>query len=249
MLHITLCDDEPSQLEFLESCIRQWALASSIEICTKAHKSAGEFLFAWEDKKDTDILLLDIEMPGINGIEAARLLRAKEDDLQIIFVTGIREYVFEGYDVDAVSYLLKPVSRQQVFECLDKAVRRLRYTEPVIAVESAGEVAKVRYKDICYLESSAHDTLIHIYHADMAGRDEIIRSKTGLGRLETELAKNSGLFFKIHRSYTINLNHVKKITHKEVVMDSGASLIIPRGKWEELNRAYLTLLRGKQEIN
>lgn len=240
MLHITICDDEASQLVLLAQYVQEWRESSGIEAEIESFDSADRFFFAWEEKKQTDILLLDIEMPGMDGMTLARKLREQGETVQIIFVTGKPDYVFLGYEVEAVSYLMKPVKKEKIFSCLDRAKERCGKKEPEILAEIAGEVQKIKVRDICYLESEAHDTLIYL-------TENVIRSKKGIHGMETELAEKSGNFFKPHRSYFVNLSHVEKITRKEIRVDSGAVIPIARGKWEELNLAYLKFCRKIEE--
>lgn len=242
MLRLTICDDEPVSLAFFQSLAADWAKQTKTEVKIDLCKNADQFLFLWEEKKDIDILLLDIEMPGMDGISLAHKLREMGESLQIIFVTGVADYVLEGYDVDAVSYLLKPVKRERLFFCLDKAKGRCRKGEAQLVLETAGEIVRVRLSDICYLESEAHDTLLY-----RSGLTEPIRLKTGILQMEQKLREKSGAFYKVHRSYLIHLAHVERISKKEVTMDNGAAVPIARGRWEACNQAYLNYYRGRQE--
>ncbi len=236
MLHIMICEDEPAQLRLLRDYVREWDSGAEI----RCFENAARFLFDWEEKKEADLLLLDIEMPGMNGMELAKRLRAQGDPVQILFVTGAADYAPEGYDVDAVSYLLKPVKKERLFSSLDKAVRRLGRQEPILLVECAGEVVKIPIRRLCWLESMGHDTILH-----RREQEEPLRSKTGLHKLEQELASRQVAFFKIHRSYLVNLEQIEKITRREVVMADGAVLPIARGRWETLNQAFLTSCRRR----
>ena len=109
MLHVIICDDEAASLSFLETLVREWAAGRKCGIAVTPCKSAEQFLFNREDWEEADIMLLDIDMPGMNGISLARRLRQEGKRVQIIFATGLADYVLEGYDVEAVSYLIKPV--------------------------------------------------------------------------------------------------------------------------------------------
>ncbi len=240
MIRIMICDDEPSQLELLERMVKEWAKRTKAEVQVDLCQSADRFFFLWEEKKNTDIALLDIEMPGMDGMTLAKRLRMMGENLQIIFVTGFSDYALEGYEVDAVSFLLKPVQTQHLSACLEKAWDRRCRREPEFVLETAGEVVKVRLSDICYLESAAHDTLLYCRN-----RTQAVRSRTGILRMERQLVQKSGAFFKIHRSYLINLAYVERITKKEAVMENGQRLPIARGKWEALNEAYLRYYRGR----
>ena len=249
MYRITICDDEPSELSLLKGYVSEWAAKEKNEVGVNTFQNAEQFLFSWEEKKDVDILLLDIEMPGMKGIDLARRLRKAGEQVQIIFVTGVVDYVLDGYDVDAVSYLVKPINQERLFSCLDKAIVRCGQREKELVCEAAGEISKVKVKDIFYLESCGHDTLIYAekYPAasaeNGAGKCDILRSKTGIHTLEKELQELSSSFYKLHRSYLVNLMHIVRITRKEVEMENGQVIPIARGKWEELNRAYLDYYR------
>lgn len=240
MMHIMICEDEPSQLKLLEGMVKEWAKRAKAEVQVDLCQSAEAFFFLWEEKKNTDIAVLDIEMPGMDGMELARRLRRMGEDLEILFVTGLADYALEGYEVDAISYLLKPVEMQRFSACLEKAWERRRKREPELVVEGAGEVVKVRLSDICYLESAAHNTMLYCRN-----RGQAVLSKTGILQMERQLAEKSSVFFKIHRSYLINLAYVERIAKKEVVMEDGQRLPIARGRWEAVNEAYLRYYRGR----
>ena len=256
MLHITICDDELSQLSLLQVLITEWSKSRKHETEINLCQNADQFLFHQEEGKDLDILLLDIDMPGMDGLSLARRLRAEGERMQIIFVTGLTDYVLEGYDVEAVSYLIKPVEKERLFCCLDKAKERCKMPDPVLLLETPGGVARVRLMDICYLESAAHDTQVHYTHSvhntDLASADakpavyDSIRCRTGIHELEKRLQAQCNAFFKIHRSYLVNLAYVSKIAGKEVLLDTGEALPVARNRWEALNKAYLDYYREKQ---
>lgn len=255
MIHIIICDDEITELSFLEALVREWAAERKHEIEITLCRNAEQFLFRWEEKKEADIMLLDIDMPGMNGISLARRLREEGEPVQIIFVTGLADYVLEGYDVEAVSYLIKPVGREKIFVCLDKAKERCRKEEPVLMLELPGGVARVRISEICYLESDAHDTQVHCIRtagmrriqtglSDREGVEtselfDTVRCRTGIRELEIRLERMSSSFFRIHRSYVVNLAYVSRIARKEVLVDTGETLPVSRSRWEALNKAYL----------
>lgn len=244
MLYITLCDDEPVQLSLLENYVKEWGQGRRHEMDIRLCSSAEQFLFHWEEKQEIDILLLDISMPGMDGISLAHKLRKRGDHVQIVFVTGLADYALEGYDVDAVSYLLKPVKKEQLFNCLDRARDRRGKGDAVLLLETPGGMAREKFKNICYLESAAHDTEVHSIHGG-----EPFRCKQGIRQLEEHVLQSGQPFFKIHRSYLVNLAFVNRITRRDVVMDTGEKLPVARNRWEALNQAYLEYYRGKQELS
>lgn len=237
MLHLAVCDDDMRTLEYLAGEAGNWAEAEGRACSVERYASADAFLFAWEERKDTDILLLDIEMPGTDGMELARRLRQLGNPVNIIFVTGNPDFALEGYDLEAVSYLVKPVKKDRLWAALGRAGERVRDRAAILACLSAGEVEKVFAADICSLESRGHDCILW----KKEGRELVC--KTGIQQMEQELQECTDSFFKPHRSYFVNLEHVERIGKKEICMDNGMSVPLARGKWEELNRAYMEYFR------
>lgn len=237
MLRVAVVDDEEAARELYGAFTRDWARHRGVEAEIVAFASAEQLLFSLDDAS-CDIALLDIEMPGLDGMALARELRSRGERAQIVFVTGIIDHALDGYDVDAVSYLLKPVRSEKLDAALDRALDRVGREEPVLVVESAGETSRVPLTRVCFLEARGHDTLV-----TLADGTRLV-SMRGIARLEVELSRMSGLFLKTHRSYLVNLPHVRRITRRDVEMDTGDMLPIARGRWEELNRAWLAWCRG-----
>ena len=120
VFRIAICEDEKVVLNFESSLIKDWAATSGCKLVLDAYVSAEQFLFESEDKPPYDVLVFDIQMKTINGMELAKKLRAHGCDSEIIFVTGVPDYVIEGYEVGAVRYILKPVKPEVVNALLDK---------------------------------------------------------------------------------------------------------------------------------
>lgn len=239
MIHFAICDDEKAVLSDLEREVGDWAGEKKEAYSVELYTSADAFLFAWEERKDTDVLLLDIEMPGMDGIALARKLRGMGERISIIFVTGNPDFALEGYDLEAVSYIVKPLKRDRLWAALDRAGEQMRRREALIVPLSGGEVERVYVSDICYLESDGHGTIV--WKRDGSR----LTCKAGIQQLEQDLEENKDTFFKPHRSYLIHLGCVERISRKDVQMENQALVPIARGKWEALNQAYLQYFRRK----
>lgn len=237
MLHVAICDDDKVLLENLSREVELWAKEEQVVCSVELFATGDAFLFAWEEKKDIEVLLLDIEMPGMDGMELAKKLRQKGERLSIIFVTGNPDFALEGYDLEAVSYLVKPVKRDRLCAALNRAARQSGGREAILVPIAAGEVEKVYVSDLCLLESRDHETILSVRD----GRS--IVCKEPLRQLEQELEEKSDAFFKPHRSYMINLGYVERMTRKDVQMENGTLIPIARGKREELNQAYMRYFR------
>lgn len=159
VLQIAVCDDERAAADLIAGLARDWARGRGVEARVDTFASADALFFSLDDGAP-DVALLDIEMTGASGMELARLLRERGERTQVVFVTGIIDHVFGGYDVDAVSYLLKPARADRLFSVLDRARERLGRAEPVLVVESAGKTSRVAVSRVCYAEGSGHDALV-----------------------------------------------------------------------------------------
>ena len=230
MLHVAVCDDERTALQELAEEVRRWAEAEGEACSVETFASADAFWFVWEERKDLEVLLLDIEMPGMDGMELARRLRQAGEPIGIIFVTGNPDFALEGYDLEAVSYVMKPVRRERLHAALSRARERMARRAAVLLPLSGGELERLYIADICCLESDGHASIV--WKKDGTK----LVSKMGTQQLEQELENCSDAFFKPHRSYFINLAHVERIGKKDVRMGNQLLVPIARGKWEPLIR-------------
>lgn len=228
---VAICDDEPAASSYVESLVHQWAQSRGHGISCEVYRSAEAYLFAHSTGGDFDILLLDIEMGPINGVELARRLRRENLRAQIIFITGYSDYIAEGYDVEALHYLMKPLSPERFSAVLDRAAHRLSQSGRALRLELSGETVLIPLQEIVYLESSRNYVTVH------AAKDYTV--KRPLSELERML---DGHFFRAGRSYIVNLRMVRRVSRTEVMLDGGISLPLPRGMYDPLNQAIIRCL-------
>ncbi len=231
-MRIALCDDQPAHLLLLQDQCRRWGISRSVPVQVQTFETAEAFLFAYETDKAFDVLLLDIQMPGLSGMDLAHRLRAAGDSLTLALITAIPDYALEGYTVDALAYLLKPVSNEALYALLDKAYKRS--PAPFVLVDHDGVTERVLLSSILYLESQGHDTYIVC-----EGRTLI--SPHGLSHYTQQLGPN---FHRIHRCYLLNLAHATSIHRKEVLLDNETFLPVARGRFEPLSQAYINYYRN-----
>ena len=149
---IAICDDEQKDRDFVAALSRRWAEQRGNTVELTEFSSAEQFLFCYGEQSDYDILLLDIEMGQMDGVQLAKQLRQKNETIQIVFVTGYSDYISEGYEVAALHYLMKPVREEKFFSVLDRAADKLRKNERTLTLECAGEVVRVPLYQIRYVD-------------------------------------------------------------------------------------------------
>ena len=238
MYRIAVCDDEQADASYVERFIKKWAHEHAVMVQVELFPSAEAFLFRYEEDRTFDMLFLDIEMHAagagapdhMNGIELALRIREREHDraVQIVFVTGYMDYIEKGYDVEALHYLLKPVTQERLFGVLDRAAQRVRDRGRELCLQMPEGTARIPVSEIRYLEVQRNYVTIH--------GDEDYTVKRTLGELERELDER---FFRTGRSYIVNLQFVKKITRSQVVLKDGAQIPLPRRAYEDINRAMI----------
>ena len=229
---IAICDDDTKQIEYLQQIVTTRAQKNRHLINLRQYAEAKHFLFDYEEEKDFDILLLDIEMPGISGIELAKKVRLENATVQIIFVTGYYDYFSDGFDVSALHYLIKPVNDRKLFPVLDKAVENLMYRQRSVLLATSDADIKVSLADITYVESENVYVVVHTVHGKY-------RTRMSLGKFIEQL---DDTFLKVHRSYVVGLKYIKKITRMEITMLSGDTVPISRGMYDEVHAALVKYL-------
>ena len=146
-----------------------------------------------------------------------------------MFITSHFEFVGEGYEVDALHYLVKPVSREKLSEVLSRAAEKLAVEPPFVVISCQGGTVKLYESDILYVESFLHDIVIH--------------TKTGEYRIKENISafaqRLSEDFFRVHRSYLVNLKAVIRIGRTSVALEDGAEVPVARGKYDNINRAFI----------
>ena len=227
--NIAICDDADVDRRGIGDMVRRWAEAAGCSVRLDEFPSAESFLFEYAQNQDYDILLLDVEMRDISGIELAKRVRAKRGRAEIVFITSHFEFIAEGYEVDALHYLVKPVSEEKLWEVLDRAAVRLAVEPPSVVISLDGGTVKLPEADILYVDAFAHYIEIHT-------RTDVYRLKESITAFGERL---SGDFFRAHRSYIVNLKAVERISRTGVTLTGDVEIPLSRGKYDDVNRAFI----------
>lgn len=232
-INFAICDDNITEIEYLSKIVGKWARAGNNTAFISTFESAESFLFHYADDKSFDILLLDIQMKNMNGVELAKQIRLDNDAVQIIFITGFPDFMPEGYEVSALHYLMKPVNEQKLFEVLDKACKRLGKTERTILIKAEGESVCIPVGSIVYIESFAHTV-------EITTNKEKIKAGLSISDIEKKLGDG---FMRCHRSYIVGLKYIKRIRQNEVILDNDISIPLSRRLYTKVNQAFIRFFK------
>lgn len=225
---VAICDDAAADRDYLQTLVKRWAADRGHRVELTLYPSAESFLFRYAEDKDVQILLLDIEMGPMDGVSLARTLRKENDAVQIVFITGYSDYIADGYEVEALHYLMKPVKEEKLFCVLDRAVEKLHSNQRTLLLELPGEVVRLPVYQIRSAEVQGNYVTIH------AKTDCTV--KMTLSELEAQLDDN---FFRLGRSALVNLGCVARVSKTAVTLNDGTVLPLPRGAYERINRAII----------
>ena len=208
MLSIAIVEDEAAERKKLVECIDYLAKRNEMEYSVDEFPSGMAFLGNY--KPIYDIVLMDIEMPGMDGMETARALRKIDHAVILVFVTNMAQYAINGYEVDAMNYILKPVNKYDFAMKMTKAISRAtRYADEAIQVRGANEAYVLRVASIKYLEVLEHYVTYHTTEGDFS---EYITLK------EAEKKVNKPFFARCGRSYLVNFKYVTGIRDNTVLI-------------------------------
>lgn len=226
-MKIAICEDNPVEAEEIERIVKNWALESKTDLSVVWYPTAEAFWFSYEDQV-FDALFLDIQMPGEDGISLAKRLREQGDRIPIVFVTGIDDFISEGYDVEAVHYLLKPVREKKVAECLERICQK--QTEFFVLLSTEDGVVKVSQRDILKIEVFGH----HCVYTTVDGTYKVTQSLK-------EARKNllPDRFVLCYRGILVNLQNIESINHSQVNLTGGIQAPVSRRMYGEINQAFI----------
>lgn len=227
-MKFAICDDNSIDSNYVYELVKKWSNEKKYQVDIENFSSAESFLFHYVDNKDYDVLLLDIEMKKMDGVSLAREIRKTNKNVQIIFITGYSEYIAEGYDVEALNYLMKPLKKEKLYEVLNKAVTKIIQNEKHLILNTFDETIRISLHDIIYIDVNRNYITIH------SNKNYTI--KMTLADIEKELDER---FFRISRSIIINLKYINRVTKRDVYLTNGSILPLPRGKYETLNKAII----------
>ena len=231
-MQIAVCDDEKGIRNMFAEKIERLYPAADLSL----YQSGEELLLS---DKEFDILLLDIQMPGKNGMETAKELRRKNKKTIIIFVTALDDFVFQAFDVGAFHYLVKPFDDEKFAEVLQNAVKQFedrkkledagrKREKPCLVITAGGEHISVNLEDIVYAEVFDRKVILHTMDSDIEY----------YGKMKELEEKAGDEFFRTHRSFLVNFGYIRKYDATTVYLKKGQALMAKQN-YREFVKQYL----------
>ena len=231
--HVAIIDDNPTDAAYVRQLCEHWSASRGHSLLCREFESAEHYLMACEDLPHFDLLLLDVEMGQMNGVALARRVREVDDRVQMVFITGYPDFIAEGYEVAALHYLMKPVSRDKLAAVLDRAAKTSAKQIRTVLLTVGKETVCLPIDSIRYAESLGHYMIVHAEGTEYKCRMTATEAETLFG----------GGFARCHRSVIVGLRHVARIAKTAVYLTDGTELPLGKGLYDEFNRALIHTLR------
>lgn len=238
-MYIAICDDDPMVRHQLAAVLKNYAADHGLTMPCRLFSSAEIMLKAAAERPFTHYFL-DVMMPGMDGITAAHEIRSFDEHARIVFLTSFREYAYQGFQVRAYDYLLKPVKAETLSALLDRLAAQESGEQAYLSIRNGRSLLRLSLNQLVYLEVCQKKLHFHMTNGQLRVMPGTIVS------VEPELLERPG-FMKIHRSYIVSLRHVSSLSPEGCVLLSGESLPISRLLYQQVRREYMAYLFGGTE--
>lgn len=231
ILRVAICEDNNTEQVRLADAIRDWANARKEQVDILCYSNAESFIVAWPDIS-FDLAFLDIQMKNMTGIQLAEHIRQTDKNMLIVFVTSFSQYVLKGYDVDALHYLIKPLSPAKLIPIMDKArvIWRSNQKDVLLVSNGSGQI-KLHFGSIFYISMLSHTAEIHT-------DSEVFELRKTAAELDKLLPFQ---FMRCHRSYIVNLLKADCVYKDSIILSNGIKLPISRNNSKQINDAFVRI--------
>ena len=234
MIRIAICDDEKHMADHIKEMVSDFFHKKNREISIRTFLS-GEDLLSHDGQ--IDILFLDIQMKGMDGMETARKLRASKFQEFLIFITVLKEMVFSSFEVQAYDYLLKPVEEKQFEKTMERLLgSMLNAGEVSLLVQKGYESRIIALEDIVFCEIIDRKVYLHLTSG------EVVDFYDRIERLEARLDDR---FFRCHRSFLIHLKYLKSYKNNTAYLEDGSKIPVSRLRSKEFSGVILQYMRSR----
>ncbi len=235
MITAAIVDDDPNIRETLQAALITDTQKRRIPVQLSVCASGSEFLTLPQEK--WDLVLMDVEMPGQNGIETARQLRRVNERATIIFITNYIQYALEGYEVQAFRYLLKPIDAAQFEQVVGTALDEIHHRQTAyLQLKGRSEIIRLAIDELIYAETERGHLLLHT-------PGKVLECYSTMEKLEQELKQEA--FFRCHSSFLVALEAVRQIEKQDVVLKDGTRVPVSKNRKKGMKQALTNFWGGK----
>lgn len=234
MIHIAICDDSKQERQILAALFKRYQELHATPLQIHIFQNGFSLLDAIDQGKRFDITILDILMPGENGIEIARNIRASGADTEIIFLTSSPEYAVDSYEVKAQNYLLKPVTEEKFFASIDSILAELdeKDTASFIIYTTEKQYSRIRASSLVYGEVTHRTITLHL-------ADQTMISAVMTFTEFQDILKAYPDFIYPHRSYAVNMNYIQYVTKSDIILTDGQKIPLSRNNYMKISEQFL----------
>lgn len=228
MYKIAICDDENIIAKYNEKIVKEVLCRNNIHYEIDVFSKVIDLINKFEeDKNKYDLLLLDILLDEDNGVELGRKLRKMGVKSSIIFITTSVEFAIEGYDVEAIKYIIKPISCESIENVI---LRDYRSNRKFCLIKNKSETVAIKLSDIYYIESMNKDFVIHYKDSSNVYSGKLSDIKEKVGNMD---------FVQVHRCYLINLRYINEIKRNEIVLKNKKIIPLSKSRYKEIQMQFM----------
>ena len=238
-MYIAVCDDQATDLDHLTGLLDRWQLERNAALRVKTFRSAAELLDA-AGKEPFTLYLLDVMMPGMDGMTAAKEIRSFDDTAEIVFLTSSPDFAYKSYGVRALDYLLKPIRAEMLFAILDKLFLQEKKPLEGLTLKCGSTLIRIPFSTLVYVEVSGK----HLYFNLTDGTEREVFGN--MNEYEPILLTRPE-FLRAHRSYIINIYQIAELSIAGIRTFSGKNLPVSRRLYPQLQKDYMKRLFTKRE--
>lgn len=238
-MHIAICDDNIDELSRIATLLEDYRREQDGSVTYETFTSALELMETMRTRR-FDLLLLDILMPGITGMDAAKEIRRSDNEIPIIFLTSSREFAVESYRVDARDYILKPARKEEIFPSISKQLAKYKEEDSYLTLKTGSGIVKLPFSQIVYVE------VINRSVQFILSNGEVKKAYGYLTDYESDLLSDP-YFFKPHRSYMVNLRQVNELSKDGFTTKTGKTVPVSRDAYSKAKAAYMKYLLSPKE--
>lgn len=230
-MRIAVCDDEKFYREKITALLQKYLSGHQLDSVIDIFCSGEEFLSQSSNAVKYDIVFMDINMEQTDGIETAMRIRAFQSNTYIVFVTAFIKYALDGYKVNAVRYIMKDTLDAAISECMGAILQKMQLRQ--ISFSFIEGEKKLYTDNLLYVESKKHKSVFY-YQEEQLTKYQIYEKLDDI-----EKVLNGAGFLRIHKSYLVNMRHIRKISNYIAELSTGEELPIPRIRYQAVKQKFV----------